>query len=359
MTRRNVRAALIMATAVAVVGLVAAQGPSGHDPARDVPPKHWRENRLNLRWAGAASNLSYITRYIAEGMIEQLGKDTGYIAYGAVGHSTYANIVSVGEYEADFGITTPPVMAKIAMEGKAYFQKKYPDLRSIAVYPQNDWLMCVARPELGIRTFDDIKAKKVPVKIATNLMGRPNGISFLVEQILAGYGIAPKDIEAWGGGFIEVEGAPEAAQKVLDGEANMACHEYWKAFYRLTDKVPVVFLPTSDAVLASLEKQFGYRRTRIPKDTFGPGKPAADVPAVDYSDWVVLANSRVPDDIAYLAAKVAVEGRVRGFEVLYQAQSERQRSADIPVRPELMWKNVGVPLHPGAERYYREAGLMK
>jgi TRAP-type uncharacterized transport system substrate-binding protein len=34
------------------------------------------------------------------------------------------------------------------------------------------------------------------------------------------------------------------------------------------------------------------------------------------------------------------------------------RDVDLPLYPERMWKDAGVPLHPGAERYYREAGLM-
>jgi hypothetical protein len=56
--------------------------------------------------------------------------------------------------------------------------------------------------------------------------------------------------------------------------------------------------------------------------------------------------------------QVAGEDRVRGYARLYWGLTGRQRSADIPLSPELMWENVGVPLHPGAARYYRQAGLM-
>jgi len=110
--------------------------------------------------------------------------------------------------------------------------------------------------------------------------------------------------------------------------------------------------------MAELSRRFDYRRNVVPKDTYGPGIPAEDIPAVDYSDWLVLTNANVPDDIAYMATKVAVEDRVRGYEMIYWGQTDRQRSADIPIDPKLMWRNVGVALHPGAERYYREAGLM-
>jgi len=347
---------LVLAAVVGALTGVGAGAPQS--PDRNVAPRFWRDAKLNVRWTGAASNLTFISNFIAEGMRRRLGEGTVYTLYGETGSSTWANVISVGDDEADFGVTTPSATAKLALNGKGYFPKAYPDLRAIAVFPQNDWVMCVVNPSLGVSSYDDIKAKHVPVKIATNRIGARNGISFLVEQILNAHGITVKDIQAWGGGFVEVEGAPEAAQAVLDGKATMACHEYWKAFFRLTDKMPVTVLPVTEAAMDRLVREFGYQRNTIPKDTFGPGVPARDTLAVDYSDWVVIANAKVPEDLAYLAAKVAVEDRVRGFDELYLHQPLRTRSADVPVKPEVMWKNVGVPLHPGAARYYREKKLM-
>ena len=203
-----------------------AQQP-GNTPSnsQDRPtPGYWQETRYNLRWAGAASNLSYITRYIAEGMLDRLGRDTGYIAYGTKGRSTSANIYALGDYEVDFAITTPPVSAVLARAGNAYFKKPYSDLRAIAVFPQNDWVMCIADAGLGIDNFEQISERELAVRIATNPIGDENGVSFLVEQIFRAHGITPGDIENWGGSFIKVGGAPEAARKVLDGEADIACH---------------------------------------------------------------------------------------------------------------------------------------
>lgn len=338
--------------------------PSEHADSKTVTeqdrpvPAFWQATRYNLRWAGSASNLSYITRYIAEGMLEHLGRDTGYIAYGTRGNSTSANIYALGEHEVDFAVTTPPVTATLAYAGKGYFPKAYRDLRAIAVLPQDDWVMCIADGTLGITSYADIRERKLAVRIATNPIGAENGVSLLVEQMFRAHGITPEDIAAWGGEFIEVGGAPGAAGKVLAGEADIACHEYWKAFYRLTDAMPVTILPVTESAMTALENEFGYRRNTIARDTYGPGVPAADTLAVDYSDWLVLTNAKVTDEIAYTAARVAVEDKDRGYEMIYRGQPDRQRSADIPVDPKLMWQNVGVPLHPGAERYYREAGLM-
>lgn len=352
--QRTLKGAIALAVISGAVVAAAPQAPQ----SRDVAPKYWRDARLNLRWTGSASNLTFIANYIAEGMRHRLGLGTVYTLYGETGSSTWANVISVGDDEADFGITTPATSATMAYNGTGYFPHAYKDLRGIAAFPQNDWVMCVVNPSLGVSSYEEIRAKHVPVKIATNRMGDKNGISFLVEQILREYGITPDDIRSWGGGFVEVNGAPAAAQAVLSGRATMACHEYWKAFYRLTDKMPVKILPMSDAALADLERKFGYRRNVVKKDTFGPGIPSVDTPVVDYSDWIVLANAKLSDDLAYLAAKVAVEDRKRGFEDLYTWQPEKQRAADVPLHPEIMWKNLGVPIHPGAAKYYREQGYM-
>ncbi len=351
--RKPVLVGVILAAALATLAAGAQQSPD-----RSIAPRFWRDAKLNLRWTGAASNLSFISNFIAEGMRRRLGEGTVYTLYGETGSSTWANVISVGDYEADFGVTTPSTSATMALNGKGYFPKAYPDLRGIAVFPQNDWVMCVVNPSLGVSSYEDIKTKRVPVKIATNRIGAKNGISFLVEQILNAHGITVKDLQSWGGSFVEVEGAPEAAQAVLDGKATMACHEYWKAFFRLTDKMKVTVLPVTDAAMKKLSDDFGYRRNTIPKDTFGPDVPPRDTLAVDYSDWIVITNANVPEELAYLAAKVAVEDRVRGFDELYLHQPVRSRSADVPTDPKVMWKNLGVPLHPGAARYYREKGLM-
>jgi TRAP-type uncharacterized transport system substrate-binding protein len=208
-----------------------------------------------------------------------------------------------------------------------------------------------------VDSFDQIKARKVPIRIASD--SRDTGVGFLLARILEAYGMTIADLESWGGRIVEAPGpVSRSVDKMLAGEADAVCHEAWKGFRPLVAKMRVRFLPVSDDVLARLGRDFGYQRIVIPKGTYQPGVPDRDVPTVDFSDWVVLAHRDVSDDLAYLAAKVAIEDR-EDFEVLYMGLAPDDRSVDLPLKPEIMWKNVGVALHPGAERYYREAGLMK
>jgi uncharacterized protein len=66
----------------------------------------------------------------------------------------------------------------------------------------------------------------------------------------------------------------------------------------------------------------------------------------------IIAHKSLPDDVAYLVTKTVVENK----DELLKAH---QAFGDFV--PEDAWKpeNNGIPLHPGAERYYRERGWLK
>ncbi len=323
---------------------------------RDQIPQYWRDAQTHFKFAGGRANLTLIAHYIAEGMQRRLGPDSVWSMYGGMRLSTHVNVVTLGEGGVDFAMATPPINAKMALEGKGFFEKPYPNLRAIAVFPQNDWLGCAARADLGVSSFDEVKARQIPLKIATDR--RSTGVGFLVERLLEAYGISREDLETWGGQIIPAPGpSGQSVEKVLSGEANAICHEGWKSFYSLTEKLPMKFLSVNDDVLNRLNQEYGYQRNVIEKGLYQPNVPDRDIPVVDFSDWVVLAHSNVPEELAYLAAQVAVEDRA-DFEILFMGEPPDERDADLPLQPEIMWKNVGVPLHPGAERYYREAGYM-
>ncbi len=321
-------------------------------------PEFFRNAKRHVIFDGSSANLSLISRTLGEGMYRHIGPGFVWAVFGARGHAYYEGMVALGEGEVDFAMTTPAVTAKMAMEGKGYFKKAYPNLRAIAVYPQNDWIGCAVSAKLGINSFDDIRTKKAPLKIATGPIGKNDMVGFTVEQLLGAYGISVKDVESWGGKFLEARVSGQAIEKMLSGDADMACHEAWKSFYKLAEKVPVKFLPASDEVLNQLQQKFGYQRNVIRKGLFRPNVPDRDIPVVDYSDWPMITRAELPDDLAYLITQTAIEDR-KEIEEFYTSVPEKQRGMDLPLKPEIMWKNVGVPLHPGAEKYYREKSLLK
>lgn len=325
---------------------------------QDKYPEFFRNARRHVIFDGSAANLSLISRTLGEAMYRHIGPGFVWAVFGARGHAYNEGMIALGEGEVDFAMTTPAVTAKMAMEGKGYFKKAYPNLRGIAVYPQNDWIGCAVPAKLGISSFEEIKTRKQGLKIATGPIGQNDGVGFAVEQLLGAYGISVKDVESWGGKFLEARVSGIAVDKLISGEADMACHEAWKSFYKAAEKMPLKFLPVSEEVLNQLQQKFGFQRNVIRKGLYKANVPDRDIAVVDFSDWPLITRAELPDDLAYLITQTAIEDR-KEVEEFYTSVPEKDRGMDLPLKPEIMWKNVGVPLHPGAEKYYREKGLLK
>jgi TRAP transporter TAXI family solute receptor len=93
----------------------------------------------------------------------------------------------------------------------------------------------------------------------------------------------------------------------------------------------------------------GYTAATMPADTFkNQSKP---VNTVGFPT-VLITNTELPEPVAYAVTKTVVENKdalVRGHAGL------------VEFDPRTAWQpdKVGIPLHPGAERAYREKGWMR
>ncbi len=101
-----------------------------------------------------------------------------------------------------------------------------------------------------------------------------------------------------------------------------------------------------DDIAAALSEKYNYERVVIPAGTFrGQDR---DVPTIG-SVTQVLTHAEVPDDWVYKLTKASWENRQR----LVQAH---KAYAELDEKMVLM--GVRIPLHPGAERFWREAGIL-
>ena len=110
----------------------------------------------------------------------------------------------------------------------------------------------------------------------------------------------------------------------------------------------VKWLPVSDKVLKSVTAKTGQSIGVIPADFYG-GAVGRDIPCITDST-VMLVRKNMPDADVYKLTKAIVEG----FEELHAVQPTWKTLV-----PEHMADNLALPLHPGAEKYYREAGIIK
>jgi TRAP-type uncharacterized transport system substrate-binding protein len=109
------------------------------------------------------------------------------------------------------------------------------------------------------------------------------------------------------------------------------------------------FLDIKDSVRDEIGKKYGFDKVEMPPGTF----PKQDKPIKNLAYYLsVTASADLPDEVAYLTAKVLSEERddlIKGHKSF----------AGVPAEWSCQPGKYGAPLHPGAERYYRERGWLK
>jgi len=87
----------------------------------------------------------------------------------------------------------------------------------------------------------------------------------------------------------------------------------------------------------------------LPAGSFQGQKEA--VPMVGYTTCL-FASKNMPDSVAYAVTKALCMGEKK-LKAIYKGMR--------PLNPATAWdpKVTGLPLHPGAEKYYKEKGYVK
>ncbi len=267
-------------------------------------------------------------------------------------------VEAVGRGDADLAITTPAHLGvRWAVEGRHFYAgRAFPNLRVLAVLPQDDRLTFAVRADTGITSFAELRERRFPLVIATTPRDPDNLCSYVIELILKVHGITPEDIVRWGGGFLEHENPRACIRMAIQGDAQAVFNEaimvsQWR---ELVDKYPIRFIPIEPAAMEVLVNEYGVRPAvveagRLNNDT--------DIPCLDWSNWAVFVRDDMPEDLAYRITAVMVEERAE-FEARFHHIPVTQSPLTYPIRPERMPLDAGAPLHPGAERYYREHGYL-
>lgn len=265
-------------------------------------------------------------------------------------------LLSVHEGAADLCVATPVMMLSDALTGKGMFAgKAMPDLRALAVLPQNDRLLLAIDPKFEVKTFEDLRAKKPALRIAVSRDDGTNFIGHVSQRYMEAHGIDAATIESWGGEYVATCRPEQSLQKMWDGEVDAVLQEavmtpWWVEVMRARQPY---LLPIEEAALAKLVAEEGYRANSM-RAGYWEGLDS-ELPALDFSDFAIVVRSDMPEDVAHLLTWCLVETR-EALERNYKHLASERSPVSWPIMPENMVKTP-LPLHPGAERYYRDAGL--
>ncbi|HJD96716.1 TAXI family TRAP transporter solute-binding subunit [Mailhella massiliensis] len=200
----------------------------------------------------------------------------------------------------------------------------------------------------GFTTLEEVVAAKYPVRIVTKAKGSfgMDGATDMLECM----GVTWKDIESWGGSHTHIAPAT-MADMLKEGQADVSMDVVsigQAAFSELclTSKMHVVQL--SEKTRAAMNAK-GYANMTMPANSWnGQEKPVETVVGCE----CILVSKDIPEDIAYIITKTICENKEKLTSIV---------PAMRYFQPEKAWDPLycGIELHPGAAKYFREAGFMK
>jgi uncharacterized protein len=264
---------------------------------------------------------------------------SGLIVSARTSDGAVANVLAVNAGRAESGLAQGDVIAQ-AVAGRGAFQKagKQSALRVIADLFPEDVHLVVAR-RATIAGVPDLKGKRI------SLGADGSGTAVTAHAILAAYGVSERRLHA------RHDAADVDAQLMQAGQLD--------AFFFVGGR-PVALI--DDLVARGIARVVpidGAGRDKLVEA--GPGFAPAVIPAGVYRNakaiptvsvralWVV--NAAVPDPLVYGIARALFSAGNRA------ALSDGHRSA-AAIRLETAVTNLPAPLHPGAERFYRDIGRL-
>lgn len=315
------------------------------------------EVHLKLKGGWGMENLTSACGWIANSVRWRTAKNSTFVIHTGRGFAD--NVRAVLDGTVDFAFTTPLVVADMALNGRGLFKTPNPNLRAVAALPHRDRLVLAVDAEVAERydlhTFHDFVVKRPPLRIATGLNDGENFVGYSVGRLLNAHSMAWEDLEQWGGQWLTAETPRPALSWFGNGKADALFHEAIMLWSRFIGHKRVKLLPIGTVALEQLHEQYGYERADIDPDDFvGVDRP---VQTLDFSQWLLVTRQEVPEPLVNLVTSVIVEDR-EAFESRYRQQPLKQSPLHYPIEPKAICQTGSIPLHPGAEHYYRKHGVL-
>lgn len=310
---------IIGLSAVMALGVVAQPGIAQERPSQ-----------LTLR-SGVAGGTWFP---IGASIIEILSQDD--VRGNAEPGGAASNLVAVNRGQIELGFTMG-ILPKLAQQGTTPFDSKIESVRGLAVMFPN-FAHVMVRKGNGVDSISDLAGKE----FASQPVG--TGTQLVFVDMLETYGLSEEDLTLTRGG--QSHGADQVRDRQAVGlTATTAAPG--GTLIELASSHNMAFLGIDDEHFEAMRKlNPGYVRTTLPAGTY-PGQDE-DVAGVG-TDTILVVSEAMPEEHVYWITKVLVEN----IEKLNKVHSAMRN-----LTPEGMAKVQGLELHPGARRYYEEAGLL-
>jgi uncharacterized protein len=201
----------------------------------------------------------------------------------------------------------------------------------------------------GIASFADIAAKKPPMRLHVNQLANLQSTIGMYVALFEAYGI--KEEEVTKGTNVFRSNAAGGFDALRDGKIDVFINGGFLPTAEVTDIArgrPLMWIAGDPDKIKTAAGRWGYDALTVPKGIY-PFVAHDDMTIVQWN--AVVAGAHVPDETVYKFIKALADNtdRMRSIH-----PSLAQFAVDRVVR-----NPTQLPYHPGAERFYRDAGVLK
>lgn len=273
-------------------------------------------------------------------VVGDMGYKTSATATGATAENI--NAILTGKGELAIAMSDSVIQAVEAF-GAYQGKPKAVDLRAMmGLWP--NVCQIVTTKDSGIKKFEDMKGKRVGV-------GAPNsGVELNARMMFEAHGMSYKDAKvdylSYGEAIDQIKNGQCDVAFVTSGLGNATIKE-------LGTTKEIVFVPVEGEALKKLIAKYPfYVEWKIPKETYGTKADTTTAAVMN----IMLVSKDLPDDVVYDLLNGFYSAK--GLETIGASHATAKRE----IKPETALRGIqgtSVKLHPGAEKYYKEKGILK
>jgi uncharacterized protein len=245
-----------------------------------------------------------------------------------------ANVRGIEEGKAEVGLANS-ISTVDAMDGKAPFNKPHANVCNVAtLYPQ--YFQFVVLADAGINKISDLKGKSITTQ------QRGNTGELITRQFLEAHGLKYEDVK------VSFVGYSDSVNQMKDGHA---------VAFGLNTQIPagavmdiaaardIKLFDQTDVIDKMQKHNTGYKLITLPKGTYP--KQDKDLKVIGFFTHVV-ASCKLPEETVYKMTKTIADNTKALSAVAKDIAALTAKG---------MAEDIGVPFHPGAAKYYKEAGI--
>jgi TRAP-type uncharacterized transport system substrate-binding protein len=255
----------------------------------------------------------------------------------------------VGRGDALLGGCIPSTVQWAAAGKHNYAGESFPEFRAIARITRPSWIGVAVTRASRLRSLDQVREQQLPISVLSNNWESVAAVG--PRLILEHHGLSRELIESWGGSYYRISGHPyspyirENNVDLLILNIYLGHSPVGRYWHEASVLLNLRFLDLDEALIDRLAAETNGERGFIPHNLVRGVDH--DVPTVYHEEMIIYGRADLPDDFVEQLARAYDEGSIAFLQTAVH-MAYNQRSVAHP----------SIPLHPAAERYYRQRGYL-